>query len=290
VVRSSRAGDGSDLIELPFDPDLVIGSFRVAWHSVFAFVGMLAGAFVSIRSARYLVRDERIYPFAIAVVIGGLVGARIAHVADNWPLYANDPLRALQFWSGGIGTMGAPIGSTIAGYLAARRLRLPMGFMFDVSVIGIALGEAVGRIGDIVNGEHHSVPCADLPWCVRYTHPSTLGQSTPVHPIGLYDGLLMLAIFVALYLYWLRVRGRPPEGRVWLAYLVLLGGGRFLLSYLRTDPLALAGLQQAQVLGLFYLGAGALTLAVLERRAARLKLRSGAQNGEKPLLKQVSDR
>jgi phosphatidylglycerol:prolipoprotein diacylglycerol transferase len=268
----------------------VIGSFRVAWHSGFAFIGMLAGAFVSIRSARYLVRDERIYPFAIAVVIGGLMGARVAHVTDNWALYANDPWRALQFWSGGIGTMGAPIGSTIAGYLAARWLRLPMGFMFDISVIGIALGEAIGRIGDIVNGEHHSVPCVDLPWCVRYTHPSTLGQSTSVHPIGAYDGLLMLAVFIVLFLYWRRVRGHPPEGRVWLAYLLLLGGGRFLLSFLRTDPLFLDGLQQAQVLGLLYLGAGALTLPVLQRQAARMTLRPPTKDGEKPLLKQVSDR
>jgi phosphatidylglycerol:prolipoprotein diacylglycerol transferase len=268
----------------------VIGSFRVAWHSVFAFLGMLAGAFVSIRCARYLVRDERIYPFAIAVVVGGLIGARIAHVTDNWALYANDPVRALQFWSGGIGTMGAPIGSTITGYLAARRLRLPIGFMFDISVIGIALGEAVGRIGDIVNGEHHSVPCADISWCVRYTHPHTLGQSSSVHPIGAYDGLLMLAIFVVLYLYWRRVRGNPPESRVWLAYLLLLGGGRFLLSFLRTDPLVLDGLQQAQVLGLLYLCAGAVTLPLLQRRAARLSEVGGAQNGEKPLLKRVSDR
>jgi prolipoprotein diacylglyceryltransferase len=100
----------------------------------------------------------------------------------------------------------------------------------------------------------------------------------------------MLAIFVLLYLYWRRVRGRPPEGRVWLAYLLLLGGGRFLLSYLRTDPLFLDGLQQAQVLGLLYLGAGAVTLPLLERRASRLKTGARAQNGEKPLLKQVSGR
>jgi phosphatidylglycerol:prolipoprotein diacylglycerol transferase len=251
---------------------------------------MLVGSFVSIRCARYLVRDERIYPFAIAVVIGGLIGARIAHVTDNWAIYQSDPLRALQFWGGGIGTMGAPIGSTISGYVAARWLRLPMGFMFDISVIGIALGEAIGRVGDIVNGEHHSVPCLDLPWCVRYMHPNTLGQSTSVHPIGVYDGLLMLAIFIAIYLYWRRIRGRPPEGRVWLAYLLLLGGGRFLLSFLRTDPLFLDGLQQAQVLGLLYLGVAAVTLPVLERRAARLAKTVRAQNVEKPLLKQVSDR
>src|SRR6266511_4565255 len=240
---------------------------------------MLVGAFVSIRCARYLVRDERVYPFAIAVIIGGLIGARIAHVTDNWAVYANDPLRALQFWSGGIGTMGAPIGSTISGYLAARRLRLPVGFMFDITVIGIALGEAIGRIGDIINGEHHSVPCIDLPWCVRYTHPNTLGQSTSVHPIGLYDGLLMLAIFVLLVWYWRGGRGRPPEGRVWLAYLLVLGGGRFLESFLRTDPLWLGPLQEAQALGLIYFVAGALVLPLLHARSTA-----------KPLPKRVSGR
>jgi prolipoprotein diacylglyceryltransferase len=100
----------------------------------------------------------------------------------------------------------------------------------------------------------------------------------------------MLGIFVVLFLYWRRVRGHPPEGRVWLGYLLLLGGGRFLLSFLRTDPLFLGGLQQAQVLGLLYLSAGAVILPLLQRRAARTKLGRPSKNGEKPLLKQVSDR
>jgi len=220
-----------------------------------------------------------VYPFAIAVVIGGLLGARAAHVTDNWSIYAGDPLRALQFWSGGIGTMGAPIGSSIAGFLAARALRLPMGFMFDISVIGIALGEAIGRIGDIINGEHHSIACAGLPWCVRYTHPSTLGQSTSVHPIGLYDGLLMAAIFVTLLWYWRRTRGRPPESRIYWGYLLLLGTGRFLESFLRTDPVFVDNLQQAQLLGLIYLVLGAVMLPVLHVRSTG-----------KPLPKPVSDR
>jgi len=106
---------------------------------------MIVGSFVSLRCARYLVKDDRIYPFAIAVVVGGLVAARIAHVSDNWNVYAGRPFELVAFWNGGIATTGAPIGSSIAGYVMARRLRLPLGFMFDISVIGIALGEAVGR-------------------------------------------------------------------------------------------------------------------------------------------------
>jgi phosphatidylglycerol:prolipoprotein diacylglycerol transferase len=227
---------------------------------------MIAGSVVSFRAARYLVADERIYPFAIAVVVGGLVGARAAHVLDNWSIYAARPADVLAFWNGGIGTTGAPIGSTIAGFIAARWLRLPLGFMFDISVIGIALGEAIGRIGDIINGEHHAVGCYGLPWCVRYTHPATLGQTDYVHPVAAYDGLIMLAIFVLLLAYWRRLRGRPPEGRVYFAYLLLFGGFRFATSYLRLDPLFLDGLQEAQLLGLIYALAGAVMLPVLTLR------------------------
>jgi phosphatidylglycerol:prolipoprotein diacylglycerol transferase len=227
---------------------------------------MIAGSFVSFRAARYLIRDDRIYPFAIAVVIGGLLGARVAHVLDNWNVYASRPLDVLAFWNGGIGTTGAPIGSTIAGFIAARRLRLPVGFMFDISVIGIALGEAIGRIGDIINGEHHAIACSGVPWCVRYTNPATLGQTDYVHPVAAYDGLVMVLIFIMLVTYWRRVRGRPPESRVYWAYLLLFGGFRFLTSFLRLDPLFIDGLQEAQLLGLIYAVAGATGLLLLERR------------------------
>lgn len=227
---------------------------------------MIAGSFVSFRAARYLIRDDRIYPFAIAVVIGGLLGARVAHVLDNWNVYASRPLDVLAFWNGGIGTTGAPVGSTIAGFFAARRLRLPVGFMFDISVIGIALGEAIGRIGDIINGEHHAIACSGLPWCVRYTNAATLGQTDYVHPVAAYDGLVMVLIFIVLVTYWRRVRGRPPESRVYWAYLLLFGGFRFLTSFLRLDPLFIDGLQEAQLLGLIYAVAGATGLLLLERR------------------------
>jgi phosphatidylglycerol---prolipoprotein diacylglyceryl transferase len=271
------------VIELPFDPDLVIGSLRIAWHSLFAFVGMAIGGFFSIRLSRYFFRDERIYPFAIAVIVGGYTAARIAHVADNWASFEGD-IGKMVSAGGGIATMGAPIGSTIAALIACRWLRLPKGFMFDITVIGIALGEAIARIGDVINGEHHGTPCSGLPWCVRYTDPHTLGQTTYVHPIGLYDGLLMAVIFVALLLYWRRVRGQPPESRVYWAYLLLLGAGRFFESFLREDPVLALGLQEAHFLGAAYALAGGIMLVVLNTRTKRTEI------APKPLHNEVSER
>ena len=251
------------MIEIPFDPSFSLGPVRVAWHSFFSYVGLLAGAWLSFRCARYLVKDRRIYPFAIAVVAGGLVGARAMHLLDSWPRYAEAPLGALAIWNGGIGTMGAPLGSSIAGLLAARRLRLPVGFMFDTTVIGIALGLAIGRIGDIVNGEHPTAECAGVPWCVGYTHPATLGQPGPVHPVVAYDLAWDLVILAGTYALWRRIRGRQPEGRVWMLFLLLYGTGRVLSSSLRLDPQVWAGLQGGQLAGLLYAAVGGLSLAWL---------------------------
>ena len=255
-------------MELPFDPTLTLGPFRIAWHSFWALVGMGIGSWLSIRLARRLVKDERVYPFAIAVVIGGLVAARLGHIADNWPYYGAHPDQLVAFWNGGVAATAAPIGSAIAGWAAAKRLRLPVGFLFDVTVIGIVLGEAIGRIGDIINGEHHAIACSGLPWCVRYTDPATLGQRDFVHPVAAYDLLVDLVIFVILVRYFARVTGRPPEGRVFWLYCVLYGGFRFLTSFLRLDPIVFAGLQEAQLLGLAYVVTGVPALVQAHRRAA----------------------
>ena len=226
------------------------------------------GSWLSFRLARILVKDERIYPFAIAVVLGGLIAARLGHIADNSGAYASRPEQILAFWNGGVAVTAAPIGSAIGGWIACRRLRLPLGFMFDITVIGIALGEAIGRLGDIVNGEHHAVACAGLPWCVRYTDPATLGQRDLVHPIAAYDLLIVLGIFLACLVVWRRIRGSAPEGRIFWLYLVLYGGARFTTSFLRLDPIVLAGLQEGQVLGLLYVAAGVPALVWLWTRDA----------------------
>lgn len=253
-------------MDLPFDPNLALGPLRISWHSLFSLIGMGVGSWVSFRLARRLVKDERIYPFAIAVVVGGLVAARIGHIADNWPYYGAHPDQLAAFWNGGAAVAAAPIGSAIGGWIAARRLRLPVGFMFDITVIGIVLGEAIGRIGDIVNGEHHAIACSSLPWCVRYTDPASYGQRAFVHPVVAYDLLVDLVIFAVLLRYFARVTGHPPEGRVFWLYCVLYGGFRFATSFLRLDPVVLAGLQEAQLLGLGYVLAGVPVLVWAHRR------------------------
>ena len=55
----------------------------------------------------------------------------------------------------------------MALYLGWRRLGLRY---LDALAAGFPLGMAIGRIGDVINGEHYG-PVSDLPWAIRNTHP-----------------------------------------------------------------------------------------------------------------------
>lgn len=257
------------MIDLPFDPDIVVAGQRIlAWHSFFAIVGMLVGVWVAIRLIRDRVPEERGYAIAAWAVASGFVGARLLHVLERWDVFLADPARTLAVWDGGMSILGAVIGGFSAIAVAALRLQTPVGFVLDASAIAGAIGMGLGRIGDVINGEHHAVACGGLPWCVRYTHPNTLGQRDYVHPAVAYELVLDLAIAALLLRLRPGVVGRRPEGRLLWGFLVLYSFGRFFISSLRLDPIVFAGMREAQLVSLvlFVLGLAMLAALWAERR------------------------
>ncbi len=261
--------------DLPFDPDITIfGPFRLSWHGVFSVLGIIAGVWLALRLTRARIPDDKATSVATWGVVGGIVGARLFHVVDQWELYASDPLQILAIWNGGIAIVGAVVGGVVVGFVRGLMLSVPVGFGADAAAPALPLGMAIGRIGDLVNGEHWAQACRDLPWCVRYTNPNTLGQREYVHPVTTYEMLWDLAI-VGLIL-WLRPRfvGRPGEGRLLWLFLSLYGVGRFFLSFLRFsrpegDAIVFAGLSQAQLVSLAFVLTGAAAIAYLSAKARR---------------------
>ena len=272
------------MIELtvPWDPNVGIAPFVLAWHGIFTAVGIVLGVWlpsVLVRRSALRVHEDQVYSVATWGVIGGIVGARLFHVVDCWSLcgYDTDPIQILAIWNGGIAIVGGIVGGVAAGAFVIVRRRLPLGFGLDVAAPGIALGMAVGRIGDVINGEHWADACEDVGVCVTYTHPETLGQGPatdpawtgPVHLAVGYEmawGLVGMAIALALRPL---LGGRSPEGRIFLVWAVWYSIGRYFISFLRHDELVAFGLRQAQLVSLAIVLLGTVMLVVLQLRAAR---------------------
>jgi len=201
---------------------------------------------------------------ALWCVIGGIVGARLMHVIDQWEYYLQDPLAILRVNEGGLAIWGTVIGGPLAGVIYARWRGFYVPRLMDTGVTGLILGMAIGRLGDVVNGEHHGAD-ASVPWSVRYTHPNTLGDlQVPVHlAVGyelIWDVLVLGVCMWALYR-----QVMPREGMIFWTMIALYSLGRFFVQFYRLDTPFLWGLSQAQLLSLVV---GAIAVWILVYQAA----------------------
>jgi prolipoprotein diacylglyceryl transferase len=264
------------MITLPFDPNVHLGPVQLAWHGIFTAVGIFFGVWLPVRLLRGRVAEDALYAVATPAVIGGIIGARLFHVVECWtvcgaglqPGYSAHPELIPQIWSGGISIMGAVVVGSLTGYLVAlRRGDIPIGAGADAAAPGIGLGMAIGRIGDIINGEHHALPCAFPGICVGYDNPDTLGQPGPVHLAVGYEMLWDIAGVAIALLLRRPLAGRPPEGRIFWISLAFQSLGRFLISFVRVDQPGLFGLYQAQLISLVLIALAIPMLISLTRIA-----------------------
>lgn len=265
------------MITLPFDPNIHLGPLTLAWHGIFTAVGIFFGVALPVRLLRGRASEDDVYFVATWGVVGGIIGARLVHVAECWtvcgvdlaPGYAFHPELIPQLWTGGISIMGAVIGGVASGYLAALwRGGVPIGGGADAAATGIGLGMAIGRIGDVINGEHHARACEAPGICVGYDHPDTLGQPGPVHLAVGYELLWDLAGVGLALLLRRPLSGRVPEGRIFWIWLAFASVGRFLISFLRVDQPGLFGLYQAQLISVIFVAIAIPVLVTLFRNDA----------------------
>ena len=239
-------------INIPFDPNISVGPLTLAWHAIFAAMGILLGYWIARHYASSAgVSVDDIDAIIVWAILGGIVGARWVFIIDNWGLYADNPLSVLQIWRGGMAVWGGILGGVTGGILSGFLARLPLPALADLGGIGLILGQGIGRIGDLINGEHHGL-ATDLPWAFLYSNPNTLatrdgsGGTFPEHPVTTYE-LIFDFIILGILIYLVKRWG--GTGRVFWVYLSLYSLGRFLVSFLRVDPM-MGPFQLAQWLSL----------------------------------------
>src|SRR6202171_3788704 len=259
-------------IVIDLNPNLFrIGPFLVTWHGVFAVLGILAAA----RLGLWLLEKDGVDTSRSAdgvawMVVLGLVGARALYVWESFRIFAGgNLLRVFALTEGGISQWGGLFGAAVGAYIWARRAKFSYWKLVDAGGAATMIGLAVGRIGDVINGEHHGTPTT-APWGVEYVNPATLGEpGAVVHPEVAYEMVLTLALLGILLPFHQRLKARLPDGVLGLIYLGLYAIGRFFLSFYRTDPTVFAGLRQAQLASLLMVAIAAIAIPFLYRKARR---------------------
>jgi prolipoprotein diacylglyceryl transferase len=214
-----------------------IGGLRLRAYGLLIALGVFAAVWLADR--RWRARGGEagtISALALWAVPGGLIGARIYHIATDYELYTHHWANIFKIWQGGLGIWGGIAGGVAGGYIYLRRHRIPLPVMMDVVAPALPLAQAIGRWGNYFNQELFGRP-SKLPWAVKIDlahRPAAYIQSSTFHPTFLYESIWDL-IVVALLLFVIEKRVKLRQGFLFAAYVALYTFGRFFTEYLRID-------------------------------------------------------
>lgn len=217
-----------------------LGPVPINWYGLgWAAAFITAASLVRRWAPRLRIAAEHVEGLLLWTLVGSLAGARLYFVAQNDPVsYLYEPWRILAIWEGGLAFFGGLFGATLAALLYTKHAGVSFSTAADLFAPAIPIAAAVGRLACGLAGMDYGT-ATTLPWGLVYTHPASYAPVDGIarHPVQFYEmgGDLVIAPVL------LRMRGKLPQGGLFVLYLLLFGGLRFGLFFVRGDvpPVAL---------------------------------------------------
>ena len=222
------------------DPIAIHIGHGVYWYGIILACAMLAGLFLCMKQAkRFGLTEDNVLDLVLWAVPCCILGSRIYYVIFYLDLYRNadgslDWGRIIAIWDGGLAIYGTVIAGALVVLIFTRVKKLRFAAMTDLAVMGLLLGQIIGRWANFINREAFG-GLTDLPWRMRLWVSAS--QYIEVHPTFLYESLwnlvgLLLMLFVV-------TKGRRFDGENTWFYFLWYGLGRAWIEGLRTDSLYL---------------------------------------------------
>jgi phosphatidylglycerol:prolipoprotein diacylglycerol transferase len=234
-----------------------IGPITIYSLGLFWALGALAAIWiVRFELKRYGYNPEIAASVVTAGAIGGLVGARLLFILEEWKSFTQAPFDFI-FSGAGFSWYGGLFCGALAAAWVFKKYKLPLARAADIAAPALALSYGIGRIGCFLAGDATWGKVTDVPWAMAFPK-AVAGWADPltgvpyppgieVHPTQLYELLQSLFVFAVLWV--LRKRAYPP-GTVFYLYLALAGSMRFIVEFWRANPIVDFGMTEYQWISL----------------------------------------
>ncbi|HOZ53208.1 MAG TPA: prolipoprotein diacylglyceryl transferase [bacterium] len=255
-----------------FNPSPIMFSFgvlRIYWYGFFIVLGVfLALLMVVFLAKKYKINKDDILDLSFYLFIFGIIGARIYDIFLEWRYYLQHPIDTFKIWEGGLAIHGGILAGILVIYffikykkiknLGEQNLLEKFFLLSSLVVVGVSLGQAIGRWGNYFNQELFGRPTNNF--LKMYIDPNNrpleyLSESW-FHPTFLYESIGCLIIFfilVGCHWYFLKKKKNGFKSTVLIVslYLVLYSVLRFSLEFVRIDfAPTFIGLRWPQVMSL----------------------------------------
>lgn len=265
---------------------LKIGPVEIHYYGMMYAIAFILGLYIAKKMAREKNVDENLIEnYAFIALISGLIGGRLYYVLFNLNFYLKNPLEIPAVWHGGMAIHGGIIGGIIGTIIYGKIKKINPFFLGDFAAAPLILGQAIGRIGNFMNGEIHGVPTFTpfsvifslkpkfyewysnylnmdflakaeykelVPWGIVFPSSSPAGSefpNLPLHPAMIYELILNLIGFIIIW-FFLRKKENVIKGYLWWNYIIIYSINRIVVSFFRAEDLMFFGLRAPHVVSL----------------------------------------
>lgn len=265
----------------------------IAFYGVIIAFGMLAGIALVCYDAKSSGQDYNLYiDFAMYAIILSVIGARLYYVVFSWDYYSAHPLEIINIREGGLAIYGGVIAGIITCIVYTKIKKISFFKVADSVVLGLILGQIIGRWGNFFNREAFGGVARDKnPWAMRIYFDENYDISQvpdvvkngmealrgkalseigyiQVQPTFLYESLWNLFVLVLMLIF---RRKKKFDGEVILWYLIGYGIGRAVIEGMRTDQLIMpvTGWPVSQTLSIVVATVAVIVVIVKRRKIAK---------------------
>ena len=221
-----------------------IGPLSIHFYGLIIATGlMLAVFYCSKRSHQFGLDEDTLLDGVLWVTPFAILCARIYYCAFSWEMYADNPIKVLYIWEGGIAIYGGVIGAALGIVAFCKIRKIKIATVLDLVSLGFLIGQALGRWGNFFNREAFGAETESF-FRMGLMKAST-GVVTYYHPTFLYESVWNATGFLLLHFL---SKKRRFDGQIALGYLAWYGLGRAFIEGLRTDSLYIGSIRVSQLL------------------------------------------
>lgn len=248
---------------------LDLGFIQIYWYSICIFLGVLFGIIIAyLEVKKKKIPEDFFFNLIFYALITGFIGARLYYVAFNLEYYLANPLEILEVWNGGLAIHGGILSSCIFIIFYCKKHKQKTLRTLDILVVGLILGQAIGRWGNFFNqeafGQLTTKVALENMMIPDFIINGMYINGAYYQPTFLYESIWNFLGFIILLI--ARRSKKLRNGQLTCIYLMWYSIGRFIVEGFRSDSLMLGGLKMAQLVSIVLFVVGLFLFIILKKR------------------------
>ena len=246
-----------------------IGNFEIRWYSVFILIAFFVATYLIEKEAKRFDIDKNfIFNLLFWTLIFGIIGARIYYVMFDWEYYSNNIGEIIKIWNGGLAIHGGIIAGLLTILIYTKKYKQRTVRYLDFIVVGLIIGQAIGRWGNFFNSEAHGI-ATSLEHLKKLHIPNFIIKGMKINgvyytPTFLYESIFCLIGFIIICL--IRRNKYIKVGTPTALYLIIYGIIRFFIERSRTDALMFCGFKIASIVSVIMIIIGIIMLIINSKK------------------------